>query len=521
MKGFRAKPSTEEKEIFRSSDGYPCNFAEDRWTLNRNITINIGLVREETTPDTFLGLRRTLKFFAMNSSAAHAQNLFDRFHALLKFGNGEPVTSQLVVRYRQALGPTQEWYLGIIRVLVKQWARLGYSGLHPELEGFMSELVIPGNRKGEAVKQLDDEIGPLSDIELLAFNDDVVQAYEVGSVSITELALSMLASHTGSRPLQLTNTRLVDLSEVGNEQGGQFYFISMPRGKQPGQAFRLRFRRRAITEELFTILTAQANYVISTATAIWYFKPSESTLKQLPLFPNWKAIEDIHNAAELCAAVLTDRLHLQSARVSSLLQQVAEAVGVMSERTGQPLSLNARRFRYTVGTRAAREGYGPLIIAELLDHSDTQNVGIYAKNVPEHAARIDEAVASQLAPFAQAFAGVIVRSKATAVRGADSSSDIRSISGRGTGTCGCFGFCSASVPIPCYTCIHFQPWLDGPHQEVLSELLAERDRIRGVTQDLTVASVLDRSILAVTQVVEACNAHLASDPSKADTVAYD
>lgn len=503
-------------ELFTSFDGYSCTFDDDRWGLNRNIALNIGQVRHLLSPESFEGLRRTLKFFAANMSAAHTLNLFARYQALLKYGNGAPITPELVAKYRQSLDPVHEWYLAAIRVLIKQWHRLGYPGLDPQVVVFVSQLVLRGNRKGEAVKQLDNEKGPLSDIELLGFNDSLVQAYEMGGVSITELAISMLASHTGSRPVQITNTRLVDLVDSVNEQGEQFYFILMPRGKQPGQWFRLRFRRRALTDELFQILTAQAAYVIATATACWPFKLSESLLKQLPLFPSWKAIKEINSETDFLAAIKNDQLHLPSKRVSSILQQVTEAIGLISERTGQVLNLSAVRFRYTIGTRAAREGYGPMVIAELLDHSDTQNVGVYSKNVPEHAARIDQAVASQLAPFAQAFAGVIVTSKTAAVRGSDPASDIRSVSGRGAGTCGCFAFCAANVPIPCYTCVHFQPWLDGPHQEVLSELLAERIRLIDVTHDLTVASVLDRSILAVTQVVDACKARKASDASSSE-----
>lgn len=512
------EPQPGFSESFSSFDGYRCNFADDYWKLNRNTTISTGVVRGLLSPESEDGLLRTLKFFVINASAGHAQNIFMRYYALIKFGDGEPVSPKSIARYRQTLEADHEWYLGAIRVLVKQWHRLGYPGLHPELNSFLTDLVLPANRKGEAVKQLDPEKGPLSDIELLGFNDEVVQAYEVGRVSITEVALSLLASHTGSRPVQLTNTRLVDLSEGSNEQGDRFFFIAVPRGKQPGQAFRLLFRKRAITEELFTILTAQAAHVRATVAAIWRFSLSENMARELPLFPNWKAIKAIGSEAEFVAIMTTDWLHLKSGRVSLILRRLSEQIGFRSERTGQPLNLSARRFRYTVGTRAAREGYGPLVIAELLDHADTQNVGGYTQNVPEHAAQIDRAVASQLALFAQAFAGMIVSSKAAAVRGDDPQSDVRSTSGRGAGTCGSFGFCAASVPIPCYTCIHFQPWLNGPHQEVLSELLKERERVVSVTHDLTIASVLDRSILAVTQVVEACNARKTTATTTSDAV---
>ncbi|WP_338509775.1 hypothetical protein VRB50_21720 [Pseudomonas poae] len=235
MNNMLLELSTGVPEVFTSFDGYRCNFADGRWTLNRNITVNIGLARALMSSESYEGLCLTLKFYAANASAAHTQNLFDRYHALLKFGRGEVVTPNLIVRYRRTLESTHEWYLGAIRVLVKQWHRLDYPGLHPELSSFLTDFVLPANRKGEAVKQLDPEKGPLSDIELLGFNDEVVQAYEVGSISITELALSLLASHTGSRPLQLTNTRLEDLSDDSNDQGEQFFSLQYRVANNPAR----------------------------------------------------------------------------------------------------------------------------------------------------------------------------------------------------------------------------------------------------------------------------------------------
>ncbi|MCV4600508.1 recombinase, partial [Escherichia coli] len=87
---------------------------------------------------------------------------------------------------------------------------------------------------------------------------------------------------------------------------------------------------------------------------------------------------------------------------------IVEKSDIRSERTGELLHINARRFRYTTGTRAAREGFGELVIAELLDHADTQNAGVYIKNIPEHVKKLDEAVGFQLAPYAQAFVGALV-----------------------------------------------------------------------------------------------------------------
>jgi len=73
-------------------------------------------------------------------------------------------------------------------------------------------------------------------------------------------------------------------------------------------------------------------------------------------------------------------------------------------------------------------------------------------NIPEHVESLDKAVGHHLARYEQAFAGVLVDTENDAARGEDISSRIKA-DGEGIGTCGSYGFCGASVPIPCYTCI--------------------------------------------------------------------
>ena len=191
--------------------------------------------------------------------------------------------------------------------------------------------------------------------------------------------------------------------------------------------------------------------------------------------------------------------------MSDVCKKIVSCVDLYSERTGKPLNISSNRFRYTTGTRAAREGFGEMVIAGLLDHTDNQNAGVYIENIPEHVEKLDEAVGQQMSRYAQAFAGVLVDREKDANRGDDLSSRIKA-RGEGIGTCGNYGFCGASVPVPCYTCVHFQPWLDGPHEKVYKELLSERQRLQEVTGDNLIAAVNDRCILAVADVIERCAA---------------
>jgi hypothetical protein len=201
--------------------------------------------------------------------------------------------------------------------------------------------------------------------------------------------------------------------------------------------------------------------------------------------------------------------HRTAESLASTLEGVLNRLSVTSERTGEAIHITATRFRRTLGTRAAVEGHGELVIAELLDHTDTQNTGVYVKAVPAIVERIDRAMALHLAPLAQAFAGVIIEDESMAYRAGDPSSRIcdprYDSEMKPMGNCGKHGFCGQMAPIACYTCRSFQPWLDGPHEAVLGHLIGERERLLAGS-DVRIASVNDRTILAVAEVVRRCDA---------------
>lgn len=81
------------------------------------------------------------------------------------------------------------------------------------------------------------------------------------------------------------------------------------------------------------------------------------------------------------------------------------------------------------------------------------------------------------------------------------------------GQCGKHGFCGFSAPIACYTCSSFEAWPDGPHEAVLSHLLERREQLMAKS-DSRMASINDRTILAVASVVQRC-AEINKDKLKA------
>ncbi len=84
--------------------------------------------------------------------------------------------------------------------------------------------------------------------------------------------------------------------------------------------------------------------------------------EELPIFPNW-----------LSSNPVGFNHHCNGTYLYNEIVRIFQKLTVTSESTGKNIKVSPTRFRRTIGTRAAMEGHGELIIADLLDHSDTQN----------------------------------------------------------------------------------------------------------------------------------------------------
>ena len=500
--------STTSGETFCSKAGYGIFLSDAVWRLDKDVDIPVSKLSELLGDNLLISCISVLRFYSNKYSASHVQNIFYRFLYFLRVeGFRVELTTASIISYRSILTRETEWYLGTIRGFLKKWYGLGYEGVGHDVVELLDGWRIKGNIKGDVVKRLDPLKGPLSDIELTAFNEGAVQSYEKNLITLDELAMSLMSSATGRRQIQISHMKVKDLLQGQNYKGEPAYILNIPRAKQRGASFRSELKPYQISKEIWLILTAQ----VSAVTAFFQNKFAGDSLKntliaELPLFPNYKAILSLNgDRSELKNILELDVLHVVSSAITASVKNVVEMAGVHSERTGEELNITSTRFRYTIGTRAAREGYGSSVIAELLDHEDNQNAHVYVENVPEYAARISEKIGHLMAPYARAFAGNMVDSEKSARRGNDLSSRIKVSLNENIGTCGSYDFCGSRVPIPCYTCHHFQPWLEAPHQEVLDDLIYDRNRIKELTGDLAVASINDRTIFAITEVIQRCH----------------
>jgi integrase len=448
--------------------------------------------------DMKVSLKRTLLWYAENRSAGSLVNTRKQFlHFTRHIGSKgkrviDKITESDILDYKASLS-SGEWYLSSLSGLLRKWHQLGIPGIADSVFGLLNELRIKDNPHGVPVLTMDSIIGPLTQIEQEAIQAALHDAFEVGNVDEDMYLLAWLLMALGQRPVQYAALKVCDVLRSISEDGQVRHTVKMPRAKQRNRDLRQLFKERHLVPQIGAPLYAYAQRVRAS------FSGKLQDPDQAPLFPAMSQINRIKSPPGY-------EHHDTAKGLSARLSAVLNALEVPSERTEGPIHITPVRFRRTLGTRAAQEGYGELIIAELLDHEDTQHVGVYVGSVPEIAARIDRAVAMKLAPLAQAFAGRLITNESEATRTGDPRSrilDLRIDQTTPMGSCGQHSFCHFNAPVACYTCRSFEPWLDGPHEEILARLIAERERLSATT-DQRIASINDRTILAVAEVVRLC-----------------
>lgn len=487
-----------------SKDGYVFDPSCSHWKLNKDVIVGLGLATQLPEPAQS-GFRRVLQRYAEEMSATHTRNMATRFHRFLSDTGTTSIDASSLLNWRAMLGEQEQWQLGGLKGFLIAWHDYGFDGISKDIVDLLESWRIKGNDKGVAVSISCPESGPYTDLEVAAILAWANMAVTEDLISFTDYAYLLTLAMTARRPIQIAALRGKDLT-VDRKSGATLHRIQFPRAKQRGCGFRASFRQLAVVEDLYLVLRhAHEESVVAVERRLG--RPIDDQLRgEVPVFLNKVALASISGLAglrDLLLGARPDSLHETTNNFAEALHGCARLSTARSERTGEFIRLTATRFRYTRGTKLRREGFGPFVIAELLDHSDVQNVQVYTENTAQEAVVINELIGAQLAPFAQACMGRLVRSEREAVRGGDPRSRVPNNQQNAVGTCGNYGFCASGYRA-CYTCHHFQPWVHGPHAEVLSELYAEKERTRQAGCAEVVVNANDQLILAVEHCISLC-----------------
>lgn len=437
-------------------------------------------------------IKAVLCWYLQNYSPSTASAIFFRlkefFRQIGRINGVEIRTIRDVelISYHGALGRENEHVLGALASFIKHWHAFGYSGVEKSAVVFLDSVRLRGGPKGEAVRTMDPFDGPFTDVEFEGIQVVLTEAFRKGDISLADYLATWLFILIGARPVQITMLRVRDVITTRDPDGILSYALNVPRAKQQAQGLRDEFKLRPVAPQIGELLAHYA-HSLEEKFADFLRDPGDA-----PLFPLTGPNRNAPAGMEW---------HMTAADLSGRVRKAFSSIAPKSERTGVAIRLTPTRFRRTLGTRAAVEGHGVLVIAELLDHSDTQNAGVYVEARPEIIDRIDKAIAVRMAPLAQAFAGTLVTS---APDSGPRITDPRFDSAAPVGSCGKHSHCAFSAPIACYTCADFHAWADGPHEAVLEFLIAEEERLLSIT-DGRIALVNRRTILAVAEVVRLCD----------------
>lgn len=445
------------------------------------------------------GFKQALAWQIRSMSPSHAINMHVKTKHLFKFLIDKfsvlpaEISEEHLISYAVDPMVIKNGYLSGLSGFLKRWHELGYPGVSKGAVDFLHSIRLRGNEKGTAVRTMDPLLGPLTVMETGVLLDALSDAFRDRKISTQDFLLAWLLIALGMRPVQYAVLKVCDLKVLQTQGGDETFMLSIPRAKQQGVVdMRSVTKNRAILPEVGKLMLLHIKEVKQR------FSGLLDDLEQAPMFPAMSAQRTASGY----------EFHNGSTALANRVKQVLGSLNAHSHRTGESIHITATRFRRTIGTRAAEEGHGALVIAEIMDHTDTQNVGVYIEATPAIIERIDRAIAMQMAPLAQAFAGKLIKSENEATRGSDPSSRIIDLridrSGQAMGSCGQHSHCSFSAPIACYRCSCFEPWLDGPHEAVLTYLLDRREKLLATT-DERMASINDLAILAVAEVVRRCN----------------
>lgn len=494
-----------------SFNGFEFDYLSDRWTLKRDVTVLVDFLDSFEQP-LQEDIRETLVFYAETLSADHTSNIAKSLNLYKKLTGENNLTEQGFASFKNKL-PKNEWYkVSIVRGLIRQ---MRFLGLDKHIDDAVFKLTdqwrLGGNDKGIAVLTLDPLTGPFSDLEFEAIGLHSAHRYAEGELRTDEYACLSMFKASGRRSVQIASIKCKDFSYSAKYTGTPMYVVLIPKAKVCGGKFRSHFKPYALVNSVAQIVEKHIKEQTAKVESALGRKMTIEEKGELPLFIDVDTIDEIQSLTpdSMMDYLKSELPHIKTSNLTNKLNRAVNKLNIISERTGEPLKSTSYRFRYTLGTRAAREGAGTLTIANLLDHSDTQNVHVYVANTPEHAVHISRIMNQPLARYASAFAGKLVEDEdeansenagAARIPCREKDCDV--------GSCGTSSFCQDYAPIACYLCPKFLPWAHAPHHLILEWLVEERERLKADTNgDMQIVSINDRVILAVCQVIQLCREH--------------
>ncbi|WP_058973076.1 site-specific integrase [Type-D symbiont of Plautia stali] len=426
-----------ENLVFAKMQGYSFMLSDIKWKLDKETCIFPYKIADKLPESMRIGYLTTLAYFSAEYSAGYTKNINQIFSQWLGMIDRKTIDANAVYQFNVSLGPEKNYKLNSIKQFLTKWKKLGYVGVETSALTMLEKINIKTNLTGEAVKRRDPNSGPLTGEELEFILESISNLLKEDKVPMYLYCYVILLATTGRRPLQLTSLKAKDLIRTG-----EGCFLNIPKVKQR-KDFRSEFSMVGIDdclyEKLTTLVDMNQKYIEDSINqSIGHIK------NELPIFMDSKKSLSIQSGQSLNTIIATDFLHMKNSFISIELDKISTKFNIKSSRTHNPIKLNARRFRYTLGSRLAKEGASVDVIAKALDHKSINSSGIYVKNSPDNVHDIDMKLHSFFEPLSNIF------------QGSDSTQNKKLFTEYVLNSFG-FIYCKHEH-VECFTCKNFRAW---------------------------------------------------------------
>ena len=239
-----------------------------------------------------------------------------------------------------------------------------HADFDPRLLRILQSITAVGNAKGHSVRFRDSVKGPFSPDELLLVSTAVIHGHGADQ----DRAIVMLHLELGHNPNASARLRNKDLIRY-ETKSGVAYQLDVPRIKK--RTSRRETKSQPISAGLGSLLE----------------RLQQGGADSILL--HWLSATNPEGA------------------INHAMRRFAKAAKLVSPRTRRRLVINPRRFRFSIATHMAEEGASLFHIAEVLDHSDTQNARVYVETVSSIADPVSKATDNVLRPLVMRFQGTI------------------------------------------------------------------------------------------------------------------
>ncbi|WP_109213818.1 site-specific integrase [Klebsiella variicola] len=426
-----------ENVVCAMMEGYSFNISDIKWQLDKENCIFPHKIADKMPEPMRIGYLTTLAYFSSEYSAGYTKNINYIFSKWLRTIDFKTIDANAVFQFNISLGPEKNYKLNSLNKFLTKWKKLGYVGVENSALKALEKISIKSNLTGEAVKRRDPNSGPLTDKELKLIFESISKLLKEDKIHLFIYCYIILLATTGRRPLQLTSLKAKDLIRIDKE-----CLLYIPKVKQRKE-FRSEFSIVRIDDTLYeklrTLIDLNQKFIEDRVDVNIVHLRNE-----LPIFMDAKKSKLIISDQNLDTIMATDFLHIKNAFISKKLKNLTTKFNIRSSSNNDHIRLNARRFRYTLGTRLAKEGASVEVIAKALDHKSINSSCIYIKNSSDNVHDIDMSLNSFFEPLSKIFLGE------------DSTKNKKTFKEY---VLGAFGLTeSKKENIECFTCKNFKAW---------------------------------------------------------------